>query len=333
MTEKYQQAKRKHHHIWANYLRRWSLNKQDVHYTTVKGNIVCESVKGIAMEQHFYQIKPLTNSHVEMIKGFSALSPKDLHETHMSYLEDFLSWQNLDNIYKQSDRQHEEVEKMLYARKCNMLENLHSSHENEVQQIIAALASRDLTILNDSENFMSFIQFFGHQITRTKTFKETVFFRASEPNCNTGLNNTTIMEECWWFLSYMFGMSIGADLYATRKEDSHCLLINDTDTPFITSDQPVVNVHQSLQDDIIVPPDDNQCDFYYPISPQVAYMNNKSDHFRRGITNVSTDIVNELNTKLAKKANVYIISNNIESLKSLNKYVGFHLKTLQASVF
>ncbi len=328
--EKHLQPKSKHHHVWADYLRRWSLNNKDVHFTTAKRNIVCDSVKGIAMEKHFYQITPLDRAHIAVIKGFSVKSPKELQELHMSYLKDFLLRQSLEGKYRKSSVQIEEAEKLLFAMKCNMLENLHSSHENETQPIITALANRDLTILNDANNMSLFMQFFGHQISRTKMFRDITIVTMSGFKSMTEKNMAVVIEECWWFLSYMFGMNIGADLFATRKEDKHCLLINNTEIPFITSDQPIINVHESLQDNIVAAPDSKQCDFYYPISPKVAYMVNKSERFERGLVEVSLEAVNELNIKIAKKANVHIVSNDTASLKPLIKYVGAWLQTVQS---
>ena len=69
MVKKHLQAKSKHHHVWAEYLRRWLLNERDVYYTTAKGNIVCKSVKGLAMVKHFYQVKPLANALDGVLRG------------------------------------------------------------------------------------------------------------------------------------------------------------------------------------------------------------------------------------------------------------------------
>lgn len=329
MVEKHLQAKSKHHHVWAKYLRRWSLNNRDVYYTTEKRNIVCESVKGLAMEKNFYQVKRLSNIHIEIIKEISSHSPKELQKAHMLYLNDFVSMQELEVIYKKSGKEIEEVQEMLHVSKCNMLEDLHTAHEDKVQEIIEALANRDLAVLNEPKNLMLFLQFFGHQISRTKTFKDTVIASRSKADSEIQKKIANIMGESWWFLSYLFGMNIGANLYATRIIDKHCLLLNETNTPFITSDQPVINVHESLIDGEIVPPNDDQCDFYYPISPQVAYMINKSDCFQRGINNVSIDTVNKLNIKVAHRANINIISNSKESLKPLLKSIGGHLNTVK----
>lgn len=172
-----------------------------------------------------------------------------------------------------------------------------------------------------------FMQFFSHQSSRTKNFRDSIgaglaksrptLDKATEEQVNYIMKMT---QESWWFIEYMFGMNMGWSLYLDRKYDVHCLLINDTNTSFITSDQPIVNVHQALTDEIETP-EDHECDFYYPISPNVAYMINKSNRFPRGRFQVSVDDVEEMNIKLAKKANFHIIGNSKESLEPYNKYV------------
>jgi len=331
MTEKRLEAKRNHHHVWANHLKRWSPNGKEVYYSTAKGNIAFDSVRAIAATKDFYQIKSLQPHHIEIINEISSHSPEHLQELHTSYLNDFLYLQKLEDIYKKSPIQNQQLDNEFHAQKCNLLENLHASHEKESQEIISLMANRKIEILNNEENMLTLMQFIGHQMSRTKTFKDTILMAQSKTDNKTKAWVGTGMSECWWFISYMFGMNIGASLYFSRKEDKHCILFNDTNTPFITSDQPIINVHESLRNDIMVPPSDEHCDFYYPITPWVAYMINKSDRFQRGINQVSTDVVNELNIKLALRANVYIVSNSEDSLKPLLKYVGQHLKKIQST--
>lgn len=329
MAKKYLEAKRQHHHVWANYLKRWSINAKEVYYSTRTGKIALDSVKAIAVEKDFYQIKPLRNNHIKLIKYFSSLSPANLQELHASYLADFLLDQRLEEIYQKSEMPDQEIDDIFNSLRCNSLENLHSIQENEAREVIESLAKRELNALNNSQNTINFINFFGHQISRTKTFKDTVLTALLKIDKETGTSHAESLSECWWFISYMLGMNIGADLYATRKVDNHCILLNDTGIPFITSDQPIINVHTSLSGDKISPPDDEHCDFYYPITPSVAYMINKSDRFQRGANHISTDVVNELNIKLARKANTYIVSNSKDSLKPLLQYIGQHFKLVK----
>ncbi|EEZ40958.1 DUF4238 domain-containing protein [Photobacterium damselae] len=322
-SKKHLEAKKNHHHVWANYMRRWSPDNKQVYYTTKKNNdIRLDSVKSIAVERDFYRVKPLKPEHVQVIRIWSLKSPKDLHELHMSYLNDYLKMQYMESLYVQSGKKDETVDKLIEAWKSNGIENYHTAHENEVQEILEALANRDLSILDKDDNMIKFMQFFGHQIARTKNFKDTISNAADN-------HIKTLTLECWWFIGYMFGMSIGRSLYLDRKDDTHCLLINDTDIPFITSDQPIVNVHPALTAEV-KPPEDHECDFYYPISPNVAYMINKSSRFPCGMVQVSVDVVEEMNINIAKRANFHIIGNSKESLKPYKKFVGLNFNAVKA---
>lgn len=321
MTQKKLQAKKKHHHVWANYMKRWSPNNRDVYFTTRQKKLQFHSVNGISAELDFYRVRHLTNNHIKLIKSISRLADKDLQKLHMDYLSDYLKIQHLEERYRRSNIKIKELDLQIEALKANGIENYHTAHENEVQSVLDSLADRDLSILDAGNNMINFIQFYAHQITRTKTFKNTVMLAYSKANEETELDLIKLLNESWWFIGYMFGMNIGRSLYLERKTDNHCLLLNDTNTPFITSDQPIVNVHQALTNEV-KPPEDHECDHFFPISPNVAYMINKSDRFPRGTVNVSEDIVDEMNTKIARSALVNIISNSEESLKPYRKYVG-----------
>lgn len=330
------QAKKNHHHVWANYMKRWSPDNLQVYYTTKKNkDIRFDSVKNIAVERDFYRVQALTSEHIQVIKRWSSFSPKNLHKLHMSYLSGFIKMQSFEAIYKQYGRKDVLADKIIEAFKSNGLEEYHTTHENEVQGTLEALANMDLSVLEQETNMIHFMQFLGQQIARTKNFKDTV--NNGVVSCKTDLNNPTqdhvtkLTQECWWFIAYMLGMNIGRSLYLDRKQDIHCLLVNTTDTPFITSDQPIINVHTALTEEIKLS-EDHVCDFYYPISPNVAYMINKSNRFPQGKVSVSVDVVEEMNIKIAKRANFHIIGNSEESLKPYRKYVGLHLKAVKALI-
>ena len=63
--------------------------------------------------------------------------------------------------------------------------------------------------------------------------------------------------------------------FTLRKKDAPLsLLVNKTDIPFITSDQPVINLYADYQKPEEEP---NGLTFYYPISPDVAILLNSED--------------------------------------------------------
>jgi Protein of unknown function (DUF4238) len=319
MSPKHLEVKKRHHYVWANYLVRWGRGTEDVFYTTKTGKIAHDSVRGIAVDDYFYKTSTLTRRHVEVIKGFSSKSPDHLHERHMSYLHDFLKLQQGEEIYLQSENKNQEIELHLYAAKCNLMENLHSSYEKAALPILAALADEKLDVLEDKQHMVEFMIFVGQQFTRTKAFRDNspqVLSRRTALEIEVA----DAMSHSWWFLSYMYGMNLGWSLYAGRNDARHALLINDTPVPFITSDHPVVNVHACVSETEFSLPE--HADFYYPISPRIAYIICDSDRFAPGKTQVVESTVVEFNSKLAAQAMRHIIGDTEEAICLFKKYIG-----------
>ncbi|RYF38984.1 MAG: DUF4238 domain-containing protein, partial [Cytophagaceae bacterium] len=248
MDKKFFEVKKKHHHVWADYLRRWSHDGVKVFHTTQKRNIINESVRGVAMEPHFYRLTSLSDFDVSVILTWSGRADSELQKLHRSYLSDFLRFQKSQQIYQASGRSDPTVERSIKALESKLIENLHSAHEREVSPIMRALAEGQLSVLYENKSILDFTSFLGHQITRTKTFKDKVF--ANPDESVPGMKEfSASMKNSWWFLSYMLGMNLGRELYLFRNRYTHTLLHNDSAVPFITSDQPVINVHDAVWND------------------------------------------------------------------------------------
>ncbi|MFT8210903.1 MAG: DUF4238 domain-containing protein [Symbiopectobacterium sp.] len=319
MSRKDLEAKKRHHYVWAKYLTSWGNGTKNVFYTTKTGKVAHDSVRAIAADNYFYKTTILTSKHVEIIKSFSRQSPNHLQQHHMSYLNDFLKMQQLGAIYSESGIQDHETEAPLHATKCNLMENLHASHEKMVLPVLSALANEQLDILQDKQHMIEFMMFFGHQIVRTKPFRDGVL--QAQPRRNIiAIEVADAMAHAWWFLSYMFGMNIGFSLYSSRHDARHALLINDTELPFITSDQPVVNVHSCVSETEFTAPE--HADFYYPISPRVAYIICDSERFLPGKNKVDEATVAKFNTKVAAQAMVHIIGNTEGAILPLRNHIG-----------
>ncbi|MCL1077377.1 DUF4238 domain-containing protein [Parashewanella spongiae] len=134
------------------------------------------------------------------------------------------------------------------------------------------------------------------------------------------------LEESWWFISYTIGLNFAVTLELTQNLHNISLLINKTDIPFITSDQPVINVFDYRESGSFEPPKEEELDLYYPISPNTAFMMARSKRFSNGFVHVTEEIVNEMNIKIARMAQTHIFSNSEESIKQYKKYTGANLK-------
>ena len=72
------------------------------------------------------------------------------------------------------------------------------------------------------------------------------------------------VSRIWDILALIFGFNIGCGLFLERKKRRLIAVRNDTDVPFITGDQPVMNLHGTGE----MPPE--ILSLYYPISPRLA---------------------------------------------------------------
>ena len=323
MSRKHLEVKKRHHYVWAAYLARWSSGTKNVFYTTKTGKFAHDSVRAIVVDDYFYKITTLTNWHIKVIQNFSQNCHDHLHQQHMSFLHEFLKVQRAEAIFRKSGIRNQEAELHFHAMNCNLLENLHAGHEKMALPVLEALANENFDVLQDDLHMSGFMAFFGHQISRTKPFRDGAIQVLSRSNAFE-IEVALAMEHAWWFLSYIFGMNIGCNLYSGRHIARHALLINDTRVPFITSDQPIVNVHSCVSETVFAAP--KYADLYYPISPRVAYIICDSERFNIGKNNVDEATVVELNSKMAAQAKVHIIGDTVDAIRPFKKYIGRNYK-------
>jgi hypothetical protein len=266
----------------------------------------------------------LDDEDVRFIRGFSSLSPDELREVHDDYLKDFYIASMAAKL-AEGVKPPEQIKQSLDAFQHNVLENLHGSHENDVVEILMCLNRGDISVFETSENRVKFKQFFAMQMTRTKSFKKMAMSALTResferyPNPPFSFEKySQLREKNWWFLSYMFGMNIGSNLTATRHNDKHVLLINETSEPFITSDNPIINVHESLKN---TPKGQapEYLDAYYPLSPKYAYMINNSDRYPSGKVSITRDEALNFNIRMAAKADEHVFAQTEAQLKEIKR--------------
>lgn len=319
MSLKHLEVKKRHHYVWAKYLERWGSGTKNVFYTTKTAKIAHDSVRGMVVEDHFYRTTTLTNRDLFLIGKLSEKSPPHLHQQHMSLLFEFLGIQQTATECIESGLRGPEIELSLQVMRSNALENLHAAHEKSARPVLDALSDEKFDVLQDNRQMNEFMTFFGLQITRTKAFRERMIQRQPRRNA-AEIEFADTSEHAWWFLSYIYGVNIGFSLSASSCIDKHALLINNTNVPFITSDQPIVNVHSCVSDAECVPPE--YSDLYYPISPRVAYIVCDSNRFKQGRNEIDEKTAIELNSKLASSAMVHIIGDTREALIPFQVHIG-----------
>lgn len=317
--QKHKQIKRNHHYVWSFYLKSWATGN-NIFYISKRGKVACDSIKGLAKETDFYKISLLNDKDVEFIKSFSEKSPQLLQEIHMSHLNDFIKLSKISNSISKVDHAPLELSYIQKVLEHNSLENLHSFIENSAVEVIKRLAKGDSGCLKLKKNMIAFCSYVGHQMSRTKSFKDRSM-KAVRSNPDIGEEHKELLdlfEKNWWFLSFMFGINIGCSLYESKGRDNHVFITNDTNHPFITSDHPIINLHSSLESKPERQAPDS-ADFYIPLSPQYAYMINNSSDYNHLAFSIDIEEVVELNRKMVNKSYGTVFGSSDEVLRTHNK--------------
>lgn len=149
----------------------------------------------------------------------------------------------------------ESIARYLDEYTSDVMEHLHSQVEASFIPSLKCALDGDISFYDD-ERCIAFLDYLTKQHMRTRGIKERVA-ASSKPVGDAD------MRRAWSMLSFMFAQNIGGNLYHERKRRRLMLLRNATDIPFITGDQPVINLLAML-------PQTTRLTIFYPLSPKLA---------------------------------------------------------------
>jgi len=321
--DKVEQIKVNHHYVWARYLKNWS-NNNDVFYITKKGKIARDSVKGLCRERNFYTLPLLDSEDVNFLTQLSAQCDPFLQELHREFLNDLVKLSTLIRVLQSHPASNgQDFRKVVDVIENNIIENMYAIDESIFLPILGKLTNGDFACLEETENLINFYQFIGHQITRTFNAKNRTF---SGINSNPVLVNQhgdgiKLLEKNWPCISFMFGINVGFNLYAKRKSTKQIFITNTSQVPFITSDNPVINIHPSVNlKDVSKPPD--HMDIFFAVSPEYAILICESDAYDGIEAAVTEEIVHQFNGHIYRNSGATIFATSeavIRDVRTANK--------------
>ncbi|MEL7608814.1 MAG: DUF4238 domain-containing protein [Bacillota bacterium] len=256
--------KRKQHYVWKHYLEAWTVDGQL--FCLRDKNIFPTNLINIAQKRDFYRLNELTENDIALIKLlWIDTSPPLLRPLHMDLLNGFNLAFEIKKLYEASGKIDLELEKQLDVTMNNLEENFHCGIEGLAIPYLENVRSGDIAFYADEGNRIEFNYFLATQYLRTNHIKEhikTAFSDMPRKYAQFGLN----IERVWNVVSHILATNMG---YVLSREDSNMqliLLYNNTKIPFITSDQPIVNIradHLSFD----AP---TEFELYYPHTPNLA---------------------------------------------------------------
>lgn len=200
----------------------------------------------------------------------------------------------------------DEINKYLNDYSLNALEDYHAAIEASFAPYLKKALQKDTSFYLNNNLCIDFLHYICTQYMRTKGIKE----KTIQANINANLPDLTPM---WNMMIHMFAVNIGWTLFAERQKRKLVIIENNTSTPFITGDQPAINIKakETKQQD--------EFSIYYPISPNLALIlceaNQDPTYPEHGISALQ---VSELNQRIVKASYKQIFSNSKEYLENIS---------------
>ena len=241
-----QNDKKRQHYVWKKYLKPW----------TVDGRIWCRrgddlfntSPDNVAQEKFFYYAEPLNDAEFLIVHAVIDRAHPSARDTLLRDLE----------MYRSSSESSE------HSRK-NSIENYHDLVENIARDSLDRLSEGDRSFLDDVRKRAYFSYFVALQQMRTKKTRQDSISAVSQVPAPPSLEGKYDVSKMENVFALIFADILGNWIHSK----GHFVFLNcPTDREFVTSDQPVFNVHKDPK--LLVPV--TRLELYYPISPKTMVL-------------------------------------------------------------
>ena len=315
--------KKSQHYVFRSYLKPWSANKSI--WCLREGLVFRPNLAGVACERFFYRSYPLSDGERDFVTKVMIEvdgTPEPLKQILHRFLDLYcLAHEAKENLkaYALTVQPEQESELVMLTERE---QRLHSLIENGAEDWLAGIEDDFLPFLLQMregrtsfyENFKSagpFILGLCVQSARTKQLQEAAL-RVMGPEIE-GRNTRHMMS----IVAHLMAIRLSSNLFRDRTSFKVEIIENESDAPFVTTDQPVINLHGDA-DPASAPPD--RLEFFYPVSPKRAMVfleKNTSIPLRAGELSV-----NSYNVRMAQHSHEQIFSDSQEYLESFSKIIG-----------
>lgn len=304
-----EQAKIYQHHTPRQYLLPWADSDERVAWYG-HDRVMRSGLTRVGGENDFYKLKELTVPDVDCMKLFIDGLPELGRKVHKRFLQMYILPTRLKRHLEKRGDCGPDAMRLVDVLRSNFMENYHASVESGFWPYLDLIKARDFSFIEDLNKASEFFHGFSVQYMRTKAVKERA----------RALQKTNVLfddvERVWDVLSYIIAVEMGRSLFADRRNFQILVLDNDTQIPFITSDQPIVNIRADAGS--FNPPE--KIELYYPLSPTQAMLYLENATPTAGISqSVSIDEAHRYNMLILDHRAFCVFSNSEEYLSLLNR--------------
>lgn len=298
-------GKKLHHFVPRFYLKAWATGGQV--FCLQNGQIHLRNLKNVGAENYFYRLHELSAEEVEFIETLVINdSPDGLKEIHRSLLHAFTVPHAAKRMLEDAGKATPETLKHIEQLIIEMNENLHGAIEDSFQPLLASMLAGDLSFLDDPFKAAGFYKGLATQYSRTHHVNAAR--RLMSPD------RFELYMKVVNPLTHIIATNVGRGLYADRNRHKILLLDNATTVPFVSADQPAINI-SVRPNDFTVPA---KFELYYPLSPNKAMLlvEPDSQHYPGDVA-ISAERVHLYNLYIAAHAYRQVYSNSKEELEAI----------------
>jgi hypothetical protein len=274
-----QKPKRRYYHVWQLYLRSWA--KSGAIWRLQDGRIFSTDTTRIAVEKDFYKFRRLTETDEQVMKPMFARSDPSAQSSSSTLIDRLMSPFRLVEAHPDA-LANESVESHLDDYASDVLEELDSAVEARFIRLLKLALGGDVSFYDD-DRCITFLDYLTKQHMRTKGIKGRVKATVKP------VGEFDIGRD-WNILSFMLAQNLGTSLYGERKKRELVVLKNTSNIPFVTGDQPVVNLQAKGAETSAIT-------IFYPLSPILALWLGEIDevcpYSSGGITGEDVGLLND----------------------------------------
>ena len=259
--------KKRQHYVWQRYLRNWAKNQSQI-YCLLDNKVILAKTTRLAVEKNFYKLGKFNLKDLEYVEKIYVQTIEGAARDYAySIINKFRTMAILRDFILAVSPNSAGVANSLDVSFTNFEENYHAKIEGDAVYYLDSLLNRQTEFYNAPDENTEFNLFLMTQYVRTKKIQEAMLsLAAKRPNLYKPTERTMSVYR----LIVAHTVAMGLSDCCSKQMCSFKLLINDTDAPFITGDQPVINTKGGDID-----PDTGyvpSLELYYPISPKIAIL-------------------------------------------------------------
>jgi hypothetical protein len=270
------------------------------------------ALMNVGQERDFYRIQDMTDVDIALVHA--ALVAPMSHEIQRAAAEQLMfDFNILRGVRRRLEEAGIDAATVLKPMYIEAEEKLHGEVERNALPLLERLIAADEFCLTGEDDYITFVHFLMTQYFRTSRMLGNL-------RRGMGARFEGTLERSMGALRHIMAAAAAFTLYAERTELKPYTLVNETDVPLITGDQPVINMLAvDLPADTMV----EDCEFYYPLSPSKALVILKDDRFSIGRIS-DPGVAQEFNRLIAVSAERQVYAAAGADLADVKGLVGQH---------